>query len=178
VDEAAVSGRAVDHFAGPRLGERDEFFRGAHGQRRVQRQYAHLTRERCDADEILQRLVRQLLVEVRVRDVGRRLHHDRVAIGWAVQYDFGTDRAGRAAAVLDHELLPELLGHFLKYDASYDVVRTAGREDDHDAHRLRGVRLRDRMAGAQEQRQTGVQQGHRCQAARGNIRAHRNLLAL
>ena len=124
--------------------------RRAHRQRRMHDEHADLTRERRDADEILEHVVRQLLVEVRVRDVRGRLHHERVAVRRALRDEVGADRAGRAAAVVDHELLAELLGHLLEDDAPDDVVGAAGRENDDHAHRLRGIGLRHYVRGGKQ----------------------------
>src|SRR5438552_2667145 len=65
-----------------------------------------------------------------------------MAVGRALRHDAGGDGAARTAAVLDHERSSELLAELVGDQAPDDVGGAAGREADHDAHRLRGPGLR------------------------------------
>jgi len=117
------------------------------------------------AGKVLQRVVRQLLVDVRVADMGRGMNHQRVAVGRRLRHDVGTDGTGRAAAVLDHELLAHGFRELLEHDAADDVVGAARRPWDHDAHRLGRVRLgkdrnRRKHGHAGDQRRDGHSQLH------------------
>ncbi len=57
--------------------------------------------------EVLERVVGQLLVEVRADDVRRAGEKQRVAVGRRLRHEVGADRAARAGLVLDEELPPE-----------------------------------------------------------------------
>ncbi len=116
--------------------------------------------QRRDADEVLHRVVRHLAVEMRIGHVRGRVHHDHVAVRRALRHDVGTDDAGCAAAVVDDELLADVLGHFLHDHAARDVVRAAGRPGNDHPYRLDRVilgesRHRQRHGARQrEQRQS------------------------
>jgi hypothetical protein len=124
-----------------RFRQRDELLDVLRRQRRVHHQHADLNAERRHRDEILQRVVWHFLVEMRIRDVGRRMDHDRISVGRTLGDVLRADQARCAAAVVDDELLAHRLGQFLRDDAPDDVVRSARRPRDHDAHGFDGVLL-------------------------------------
>jgi hypothetical protein len=65
-------------------------------------------------------------------------------------------------AVVDEELLIELLAHFLKYEPRYDVGCAAGGEYDDHAHRFHRILLRPRRAARDhDQTQSCAQQPNR-----------------
>src|SRR5262249_7191982 len=66
----------------------------------------------------------------------------RVAVVGRVRHEIGGDIAAGAAAVLDDELLAELLAERLRQHARGDVARGARTEADDDAYRPRRIALR------------------------------------
>src|SRR6516162_6552536 len=66
----------------------------------------------------------------------------RVAVVRRVRHEIGGDVAAGAAAVLDDELLAELLAERLREHARGDIARGAGGKTDDDAHRPRRIALR------------------------------------
>src|SRR5213592_1012713 len=103
-----------------------------------------------DVDDVLQRIVRQGLVDGGVRRVRGRLHQQRVAVGVRVQHRLRADDAARAGAVLHQHRLLERVAQVLRDDAPGDVGARAGSERDDDADRLGWVVLREGGAGRAE----------------------------
>jgi len=91
-----------------------------------------------DRDEILRRIVRQLLGHVRAE--GMRPGHDDqgVAVGGRLRDGGVADGAARAGPVLHHDRLVDLLRHLLEHDPPDDVVRRAGGERNDRLHRALG----------------------------------------
>ena len=77
-----------------------------------------------------------------VDGVGDGALQQRVAVVGRVRHEIGGDVAAGAAAVLDDELLAELLAERLRQHARGDVARGARTEADDDAHRPRRIALR------------------------------------
>jgi hypothetical protein len=139
--EAAAAGRGVQDLVGSRPRERNEFLDRLHRQRWMHYEQTSLRREQAHADEILERVIRQLLVDVRVADVGRGMDHEGVAVGLGLGDQFGADGARSAGPVVDDELLSSRLGDFLENDAPHDVGEAAARPWCYHAHRLAGIDL-------------------------------------
>ena len=135
--ERADAGRAVADLAGPRFRQRDELLHRAHRHRRMHDQHAHQPRDRRYPDEILQRVIRQLLVEVRVGDERRRIDHHRVAVGRALRDERGADRSARARRGCRSRTAGSSARR-LSGTRSGRRCRSRRRgKHDHDAHRLR-----------------------------------------
>jgi hypothetical protein len=97
--------------------------------------------ELCHRDEIVREVVIELPVERsadRVRDVGLQ---QRVAVGRGSGHDFGSDVAARARAVVDDDLLGELLAGRLPDDAREVVGAAARRKRNHEPERPLGIGL-------------------------------------
>src|SRR5262249_61283200 len=77
-----------------------------------------------------------------VDGIGDGALQQRVAVVRRVRNQIGGDVAAGAAAVLDDELLTELLAERLREHARGDVAGGAGGKTDDDAHRPRRVALR------------------------------------
>src|SRR5258706_11923829 len=69
------------------------------------------------------------------RKRGRR-QHDRVTVGCRVCCEAGANSAGRTAAIVDDELLPERSVELLPDDPSDDISAARRRERDYEAHRM------------------------------------------
>ena len=65
----------------------------------------------------------------------------RIAVGRGCRDDFRGDVAPRAGAVVDDDLLAELLARRLSDDARKVIGAAAGREGDHEAKRAVGIGL-------------------------------------
>jgi hypothetical protein len=61
-----------------------------------------------DRDQVLQRIVTEILVELRKNDYGRRAHvQQRIAVGRRMCHGFGGNDAAGAGTVVDHDLPPQ-----------------------------------------------------------------------
>ena len=78
------------------------------------------------------------LVEHRRRN---RVHHQRIAVWRGTCGDIGADGAAGTAAIVDENLLAELVGHMFRGDTSDHVCRPASRIGNDDADRLRWIVL-------------------------------------
>ena len=100
----AGAGRGIVEPAGLRLGVLDEIGDRLHRQRRVDHQHERHVRHQPDRDEILDRIIGQILEHADVdRHGGRCRHQQRVAVRRRLRRRHGGDDVGAARAVLDHE---------------------------------------------------------------------------
>src|SRR5687768_10191760 len=98
-------------------------------------------RDERDWREVLLRVVIELRVQQRAqRDQGRR-EYDGVPVGRRLRGELETEIAARAGAIVGNDLLPQLLGEFLRKRAPENVARAARREWQDQAHRFRRERL-------------------------------------
>ena len=80
------------------------------------------------------------LLEDRLADrVVRPDEHHGVAVGRRIDHRLGADIAAGAGAVLDHELLAEMVRQPVAQNAGDDVVRAAGREAHDQVHGPFGI---------------------------------------
>jgi hypothetical protein len=86
----------------------------------------------------LRRVERQLRIERRVDRVRRQREQHRVAVGRRLRDDVGAERAGRAAAVVDHDRLAERMLEAFLHDARDHVGAAAGRVRHDELDRLVG----------------------------------------
>ena len=108
-----------------------ELLDGLCGDRRMHRQHIGRQHSQRNRREIAQRIVRQLRVHARIDRQRRQAHQQRVAVGRRLGDDVVADDGAGAGAVIDHHLLAELLGEFLRDDAA-DDVGAAARRRRHD----------------------------------------------
>src|SRR5262249_61302598 len=99
-------------------------------------------REQRDRREVLDDVVSEIGRDGGIDGVGDGALQQRVAVVRRMRHEIGGDVAAGAAAVLDDELLAELLAERLRQHARGDVARGAGTEADDDAHRPRRIALR------------------------------------
>ncbi len=148
VRQAAGAGRRVAGLGRIRLRPRGELvprLGAAHrpcGDRELER------RAERDRREVLDRVVRDVLVHVR-HDGHRadRLHHEHRAVRRRGLDRVGRDAADGAGTILDDHRLAERGRHLLGDDARDDVGGAARREADEDLDRLVDLVLRERGRG-------------------------------
>ena len=116
-------------------------------------------------------VVRQLRHHVPVdRERADRAHADGVSVGVGLGGEVETEGQGAAGAVVDHDLLPELLAELGAEDARHRVGRAAGRLRNDEPDRL--VRVLRRRAGREH---AGEQQ--RQQSKRAHVTSHACLVS-
>ena len=113
--------------------------------------------ELADADEILERIVRQGAVQARIDHVGAGREQDGVAVGVGARGQPHADIAAGAALVLHDERAADRLLHGSRHDAGNDVGRPARRVRHHDP---------DRPVRIGGERGADVQHGRRRDAGR------------
>ena len=150
--EAADAGGGVIELAGLRLGVGEQFLRRMHRQFRIDGEHIGAGGEDRDRHEILHR-VERLLVEPRIDRMRDRDDEERVAVGRGLGGEIGADHAAGAGAIVDEDLLAEVLAELVGDDAADDVVAAAGRERDDQADRSGwGSRRRTRRGARREAR--------------------------
>src|SRR6187399_2383443 len=122
----------------------------------MRHQHVRRVAELDDRHDLLQRLERELLRRRRRCEAARH-YHEGVAVGVGPRGQLHADDAGRAATVVDHELLAERLGEFLRYGTRGEVAAAAWSERYNHAYRLRWIGLSD---GWQRVRQRPGKRGH------------------
>src|SRR5204863_8978632 len=106
-----------------------------------------------DRRAVLDEVKRELLIHCRVDKVVRPDKDDGVAISGRSQRRLHADVAAGADAVLDDELLAEMLRQISAEQEPGNVIRAASREADDEVDRLawiverRGARARERENG-------------------------------
>jgi hypothetical protein len=144
---ADAEGPVVD-LPGVFLRELDELADGSCRQRRMHDQRLRADTERSDRNEIVERIVRELAVDVRRRDEGRvRGHQQGVAVRRRLRDIFSADLAGAATRlVLDHDLLAEGFRQPLAQRAADHIGDAAcgKRHDDMNGPARIGLRRRGR----------------------------------
>lgn len=99
--------------------------------------------------EILQRAIRQLLVQTRVDGQHAGItQQQRVAVRRRARHQFRPDDAAGAAAVIHDNLLAERLLQFQRNNTAHDVRAATGRLRHNKAHRFSGVGLRYNHGGS------------------------------
>src|SRR5262245_41984747 len=88
----------------------------------------------------------------RVDHMGAERKQDGVAVGRCLRYLAGSEIAARASAVLNIDLLAELLSQLLRHDPREGVGHTTGRKCNHRPHRPRWIGLRPSQARHGRQR--------------------------
>jgi hypothetical protein len=96
-----------------------------------------------DGNDRRDRIERGLVRRARGREAAGD-HHDGVAVGHRARGLLHADQPAGAAAVIDDELPPHVLGELVSDETPHDVRATAWREGHDDAHRLGRILLRAR----------------------------------
>ena len=91
--------------------------------------------------EVLVGIIRNLVEQARVGDVGAKSKEYAVTIGFCPRGLTHADVAAGAADIVDIELLSELLAQFLSNRPRKDIGRAAGRKWHDHAHRSFGIAL-------------------------------------
>jgi hypothetical protein len=147
---AAVTGARVVDLARLRLGCCDELPYRAHGELlRVDHQRIRSRSDHADVGEVLDRVVWQLLVDMRGDEMRAAGNDERVAIGRGFGCEIRADGSAGAGPVVDEDLLAELLGKPRRQHSRRRVGEAAGRERHYqpDGTRRPGLReplIRDR----------------------------------
>src|SRR5450756_2582873 len=115
-------------------------------ERRVRYQYVGAIADHRNRREIARRVVWQLGVEAGIDGVTGCNNQYRVAIGRRSCHQFRTDDGIRAAAIVDYDILTELLAHAWREQPRHDIVGTSRRVWHHQAHRTARIDLL-RVAG-------------------------------
>ncbi|MDT4838576.1 hypothetical protein FQZ97_723360 [compost metagenome] len=125
----AIAGRAIVELARVLRGVGNQFLQrvGLHA-RGIDHHHLRRLGDHGDRDEILLDVVVELLVERRGDGMVRTADEDGIAVRHGLGRDAGTDRAAGAAAVVDHELLAQLLGQLRGQRARKGIGAAAGRE--------------------------------------------------
>src|SRR5713101_925206 len=133
VGRATVSRRAVEELPGVRARVGDELRGGVHGKRRVHDEDIRDVRYERYRREAFERVVAEIGVKPGVdRERADVPDENGVAVGGRFCCGLRADRAARAAAVLDDDLLLERLGELQRERAPENIVRAARRErNDH-----------------------------------------------
>ena len=154
MDRGAETGRRERDLAGLCLRQRDQFLRGCGRHGRMHDQHQRRGGEQRDRREILLRVVGQLAGEQAGIDHERTVDHaDGVAVRRGGRDRLRADLAGAAAAIVDHERLPERALE-MRLDQPRQDVRRAARRVGHDhAHRTLRIVLRERRARERGERE-------------------------
>ena len=143
MDGAEMSGGAVGYAAGVVSHRRDEILQRCPRRRFLHRQDHRIGEHPRERHELVHLVAGRLALQaVALGNDGERRQrdHDRVAVGLGAR-DIGVpDPAARAALVLDHDVLPELLGQMQGERAAREVGGAARRERHHDRDRARRPR--------------------------------------
>ena len=140
MNAAADAGRGIGELARIGLGVGDQLLDVFRRHRRMHHQHQRAGADQADRLEILARVVADIAVERRIdRQRPGAAEHQRVAVRRGLGDRARRDRAARAAAVLDHDLLAEHRAHLVGGDTRHDVVAAAGRVGHHQRDRPVGV---------------------------------------
>jgi hypothetical protein len=147
--------------AGLGFRERDEFLHVARRHAWMHGEQPRHQRHHRDRREVLERVVGQRLVHMRIDRMGADQQAQCVAIGRGPRQRVGADDVVAAGLVVDDDGLPECFGQLLADRARQHIGRTARRQRHDDADGLRRVGLLlclcMRAAGCEQQ----------CRACRG-----------
>ena len=130
---AGDAGGAERHRIG--LAECDQLLDGLGRKLRVHVRHDRRAAQQTDRIEILQRVVRQRVVQRRIGCEIAHRHEQRVAVRRGLRGGGGADHGGGAGPRLDDDLLAPVIEHLLCDDPSQDVGRSARRERHDDLDR-------------------------------------------
>jgi hypothetical protein len=126
VRRRADARRGVIQSGGTGLRERDQIPNARHRQRRMADQQIGRRSDEHDGGEISEDVIGKLPAESGTdRHGSRSAQQQRVAIGQRPRRKLGADDATGTAAVVGHDLLPELVAQMAGHDASNQIVPPA-----------------------------------------------------
>ncbi len=96
----------------------------------------------ADRRDVTDEIVVGPVIKRRVDRVRCVSHQERIAVGRRVHDRLGADIAAGARAVVDDELVTELVRQPLRNEARRDVDRAGGRSADNQSHRPGRIGLR------------------------------------
>ena len=132
-----------------RLRQRDELLHGLGAEIGLDREHVRRDGKLADRNEILERVVGQLLVETWIDRIGAGRKEERVAVRLRACGQPHADIAAGTAAVLHEHGAADCLLQRSRHDARNDVGRPARCVGDDDTHRPFRIG-RERGAGAQD----------------------------
>ena len=143
-----IAGRSVVEGAGLFLRQSDQLRERGRRHRGVDRNQQRPARHQAHRRERLARVITQLAIQAgRHRQGAGAAIKQRVAVSRGLRHGFGTHRATRAGAVLDHELLAQGFAEFGGDQSTHHVGRAAGREWHDDFYRPGRVGLGENDRG-------------------------------
>ena len=168
----AGPGRRIDHLAGIGFRVSDELRHSVRRHRRVHHHGVGHVGEQRQRGKILHAVERHGGEQSVVHGVhAHGVEQNGVAVGCRACDRAGTDVAGGAGAVLDHDRLAHRLVQMLADDARQDVGRSAGRprHDQRDRTARIGLREGGRGGEARKRSERGAagEMGHGASLARG-----------
>ncbi len=158
----AGSGARIVQRARLLLRARDQLLQGAHAHVRSHREDVGEKADLGHRLEVPDRVVGDLVVEAGIdgERIGRQ--QQRVAVGAGARDEGEADIAAGAAAVLDHDRLPQRVAQRLLDDARDDVVGSSRRKRHDQRHRPLGIGCRGTRR--RQRRQTGDREQERRKA--------------
>ena len=143
---------AIEDAARLAAGSNDILHRLVFGRRR---HHERNVGQPADRDEILRHAVWQFGISGRHHHLRGGIHQERVAIGVGFGGHRRAERRAGAAAVLEYEILADLLADLFEHDAAGDVGGAAGGERHHDLDRLLGGPILGQRSDRRERQQRG-----------------------
>ena len=133
---AATAGGTKDQLARSRFGQRDEVSQIFCRHGRMYAQHIRRGCKQCTRLEIACQIERQIFVGALADGKRSRYRQQRIAVRRGTSYRLGPDIYRGAAAIGDHELLPERFRKSRRKQARRIISARAGRERHHDTHSL------------------------------------------
>ena len=144
---AVAVGRVREPLA---LGERDQLLDVRSPHRRMHREHRLVHDQADDRSEILDEIPLEVLGEAVVDRLRRGGDEQGVPVRGRACDGLRADVAAGAGAVLDNHVLAEKLGHLRREQPHHHVGAAAGGERHDHAHRAVGKRLREGIAGDED----------------------------
>jgi len=161
MDDGTGAGRGVVELPGSRFRQRDQLGHRLCGQRRIDDEQKRRRGHQTDEREILDAIVRELAVQARVdRMRGGIAEVQRVAVGGRPGDDLGGDRGAGAGAVVDDDLLAEILRQPGTEGSREHVGDSPGREPDHEADGFVRIRLCPSVCAENRESEDGERADH------------------
>ena len=146
-----VAGRGEIEFARLFLRQRDQLLHAVRRHARVDNQHDGCRRKQRDWSEVLGWIEGKLAVEGLVDgERAGRGEQERVAVRLRLGDEIAARIAAAARAVLDDDLLSEIVGELLRQNSRHHVHRSARRIWIDDANDTLGIGLRRRLNGEPE----------------------------
>jgi hypothetical protein len=155
--ETADAGRRILQFTRLLFGERDQFLHRVDRQFRIDRKHVGAAAKTGDRDKGFGVIVRQF-VEPRIDRVRQRDDEKRIAVRCRLGGDVGADRSASAAAIIDIDLLAQLIAQMTGDQAADHVVAATRRERDDEPYLPVRVFVGGSAGGQCQQHRAGFQE--------------------